>query len=271
MFNFLETTKTPASYYLAPLLPATKPVVKKTIAAAQSAAMISPKEASSFSKPLVASREFPLSQPIPSPTKFNEISPSSVKPAVSTTTKTATIAQIPIKSVSTAQKEGNSATTEKKWKSWSECSSKERWIIVGKIAIIILVIAAMATACFFTGFAALGLFAALAIGASSSSFAAVGAVFGVSAGFGLATLTMPYFAHRNHMYEYNEEENKRQTAIYLLQALGVTAVTTGVCAGLFAGTFVGVGFGLKALDNIDFSSLIGYHAPTPPPNPPHSI
>lgn len=150
-----------------------------------------------------------------------------------------------------------SSQNGKTWKSWSECSSKERWVIVAKIALAIFLIAALATACAFTGMAAGAMIAGLVVASSSSSFAWTGAVLGASIGLGIGGVVSPFLAIRYKMHKYNASKNNVNIFKYLASSLGITALSAGVCGGTCAGTCVGFGEAAKAISSIkiDFGNF----------------
>lgn len=142
-----------------------------------------------------------------------------------------------------------------RWKTWGECNTHERWVIVGKIALAVFLAMALAAACVFTGFAGLGLIATLAVATSLNTYATVGAVFGVAIGLGIAATVSPYFAYRNKLHQYHEEENKKSMFNYTMQSIGLSAVSAGLCAGTSAAGFVGIGAIANALPSVDFAGF----------------
>lgn len=147
------------------------------------------------------------------------------------------------------------------WKTWSECNSNERWVIVGKIALALFVMAVLATACVFTGFVGLGLVAALTVKASLGSYAIVGAVFGVSFGLGVGSMLCPYFAVRNQLHQHNKKENKKKMLNFTLQSLGLSALSAVACGGTSAAGFVGIGAAVKAISSINCADHLPKHNP----------
>lgn len=158
----------------------------------------------------------------------------------------------------------NAIPLKQEWTSWSSCDHEEKKAIILKIAIAIIFASALATACAFSGIGALAFLATLPAEASTASFAIFGAYLGASAGLGIGTAAIPYFAIKFNLHRYNKKKNVRETVKFAAASLAFAATATAACAGLVSGTVAGLHIGATAIA----SSLKGLSFPKTNLSPP---